>query len=237
MQAKYSFFTAIVSVLVACSADGESADERAADTARVSDARPVVLFVGTSLTAGYGLDPAQAFPALIQRKIDSAGLQFRVVNAGMSGETSAGALRRIDWLLEREPPTVLVIETGANDGLRGQDADSLRWNLEAIIARARELEPAPDVVLLAMEALPNLGEDYGRRFRKVYQDVAGATGVTLVPFFLHDIAGVDSLNQPDGIHPTARGQDIAAQNLWAVLEELLREKASEKASPATGPSR
>lgn len=224
MQAKYSFFTAMVSVLAACSSDGESADAPAADTALVGDARPVVLFVGTSLTAGYGLDPAQAFPALIQRKLDSAGLQFRVVNAGVSGETSAGALRRIDWLLEREPPAVLVIETGANDGLRGQDADSLRWNLEAIIARSRELDPEPHVVLLAMEALPNLGEDYGTRFRKVYQDVAGATGVTLVPFFLRDVAGVDSLNQPDGIHPTARGQDIAARNLWMVLEPLLKKE-------------
>jgi len=223
MQAKYSLWTAIVSGLVACSAGEESAAERAADPTGGADSRPVVLFVGTSLTAGYGLDPDEAFPALIQRKIDSAGLRFRVVNAGVSGETSAGALRRMDWLFEREPPAVVVIETGANDGLRGQNLDTLRQNLEAIIALARERNPAPHVVLLAMEALPNMGRDYVTRFRAVYPEVARATGVTLVPFFLVDVAGVDSLNQPDGIHPTRRGQALVTERVWVGLEPVLRE--------------
>jgi acyl-CoA thioesterase-1 len=223
MQAKYSLWTAIVSGLVACSAGEESAAERAADPTGGADSRPVVLFVGTSLTAGYGLDPDEAFPALIQRKIDSAGLRFRVVNAGVSGETSAGALRRMDWLFEREPPAVVVIETGANDGLRGQNLDSLRQNLEAIIARVRALDPAPHVVLLAMEALPNMGRDYVTRFRAVYPEVARATGVTLIPFFLVDVAGVDSLNQPDGIHPTRQGQALVTERVWVGLEPVLRE--------------
>src|SRR5512139_142066 len=128
------------------------------------DDRPVVLFVGTSLTAGYGVDPDEAFPALVQRKIDAAGLRYRVVNAGVSGETSAGARRRIDWLM-RQRVAVLVLETGANDGLRGQDPDATRENIQAIFDEARRQKAPPRLVLVAMEALPNYGEDYRRHFR------------------------------------------------------------------------
>lgn len=182
---------------------------------------PVVLVIGTSLTAGLGVDPDQAYPALLQRKADSAGLAVRVVNAGVSGETSAGALRRLEWVL-RQPAAVVVIETGANDGLRGQDPDSVRANIQQIIDRVRALQPRPRVLLVGMEAMPNLGADYAGRFRAIYPALARRNGVPLVPFLLEGVAGVDSLNQPDGIHPTAEGQRRVAATVWRYLEPLLR---------------
>ena len=183
-----------------------------------------VVFLGTSLTAGLGIDPSEAYPALLQHKIDSTGLGFVSVNAGVSGETSAGARRRIDWLL-REPAAVLVIETGANDGLRGLDVDSLAANIQAIIDRAREQTPAPRIILVGMEALPNYGFRYARRFKTVYPELAQRNAVPLVPFLLQGVAGVDSLNQADMIHPTASGQRRVAQTLWPLLERVLRGRA------------
>jgi acyl-CoA thioesterase-1 len=181
---------------------------------------PVVLFVGTSLTAGLGLDPSEAYPALIQEKIDEAGLRYRVVNAGVSGETSAGARSRIAWLL-RQPVAVLVVETGANDGLRGQEPGATRDNLQAILDAARRQAPPPRLVLAAMEALPNYGPEYRRRFRAIYPEVAKASGATLVPFLLEGVAGDPRLNQADGIHPTAEGQKVVAENVWRVLRQVL----------------
>lgn len=197
----------------------------AATLAVSPDTIPTIVFLGTSLTAGYGLpDPGLAYPALIQAKLDSAGLRFRAVNAGVSGETSAGALRRIDWLLGRGRIAVLMIETGANDGLRGQDPDSTRANIQAIITKAKALDPAPRLILTGMEAMPNLGAGYTSRFRAVFPDLARANGTVLVPFLLQGVAGVDSLNQADGIHPTPRGQQIVASNVWKALAPLLRER-------------
>ncbi len=191
----------------------------------VADDRPVVLFVGTSLTAGYGIDPDDAFPARIQRKIDAAGLRYRVVNAGVSGETSAGARRRIDWLL-RQRVAVLVLETGANDGLRGQDPEETRRNIQAVFDEAKKQKPPPRLVLVAMEALPNYGEDYRRRFRAIYPELAKANGATLVPFLLDGVAGDPRLNQPDGIHPTAEGHARVAENVWKVLQPILASASS-----------
>ena len=182
---------------------------------------PAIVFLGTSLTAGLGLDLDQAYPAVIQRKVDSLGLNYRVVNAGVSGESSAGALQRIDWVL-REKPEVLVIETGANDGLRGQDVDSIQANIQEIITRVRARSPATRIVLVGMEALPNLGADYARRFRAIYPALARENHVALVPFLLAGVAGVDTLNQQDGIHPTVEGQRMVAQNVWATLAPILR---------------
>lgn len=181
-----------------------------------------VLFLGTSLTAGLGLDPDQAYPALIQQKIDSAGLPYRVQNAGVSGETSAGARRRTDWLFQKSPD-VVVIETGANDMLRGQSPDSVAANIQAIIERAKSLRPTPKIVLVGMQALPNYGSDYARRFAAIYPRLARENGVPLVPFLLAGVAGVDSLNQPDGLHPTAAGQRTVADNVWKTLEPLLEQ--------------
>ena len=191
----------------------------------VGDERPAILFVGTSLTAGLGLDPSEAYPAVVQRKLDVAGLDYRVVNAGVSGETSAGAVRRMDWLL-RQPVAVLVVETGANDGLRGQDPEATRANIQAILDRAREQDPPPRLVVVAMEALPNYGEDYRRRFRAIYPAVAKANDVVLVPFFLEGVAGNPELNQGDGIHPTVEGHERVSENVWAVLEPLLLDPAA-----------
>lgn len=226
MEAKYCW--ALVFVSLAGCGRGESPPPPsttppppAAARAPASDA-PAVLILGTSLTAGLGVDPTQAWPAALQRKLDSAGVRLRVVNAGVSGETSAGALRRIDWLLEREHPAVFILETGGNDGLRGLDPDTLRANILEIFARARALVPQPTLVLMAMEAPPNLGEQYTRAFRAVYPVAASEAGATLVPFFLDGVAGIDSLNQPDGIHPTPRGHALAAANAWRELEGVFR---------------
>jgi acyl-CoA thioesterase-1 len=181
-----------------------------------------VLFLGTSLTAGLGLDPAQAYPQLIAERIRAAGLPHRVVNAGVSGETAAAARRRLDWLLKQRVD-VLVIETGANDGLRGQDPDATRADIQALIDRARQQEPAPRVVLVGMQAPPNLGRPYAERFRAIYPELARANDVVLVPFLLDGVAGVAALNQPDGVHPTAAGQERVAENVWAVLRGVLAE--------------
>lgn len=199
------------------SGDGPTPEAPAPDT------RPAIVFLGTSLTAGYGLgDAGLAYPALIQARLDSAGRRFRVVNAGLSGESSAGALDRIDWLLSRNRVAVLVVETGANDGLRGQDPDSVRARIQRIIDRVRALDQPPRLVIAGMEALPNLGADYGRRFRAIYPALARENDAALIPFLLEGVAGVDSLNQQDGIHPTAQGQRVVAENVWKVLERVTR---------------
>jgi acyl-CoA thioesterase-1 len=186
---------------------------------------PRVLFLGTSLTAGFGLDdPAtDAYPAVIQRVADSVGVKAFVVNAGLSGETSAGALRRVDWLL-REKPDVVVIETGANDGLRGLNPDSTAANLRQIIRRIRAVNPASAILLLQMEAPTNLGPEYTRAFHAVFGKVAVEERVALAPFFLNGVAGIARLNQRDGIHPTPEGARIAAHNLWPSLERVLVRK-------------
>jgi len=193
--------------------------------ASAADDRPVILFVGTSITAGLGLDPSEAYPGLVQEKIDAAGLRYRVVNAGVSGETSAGARRRLGWLLRR-PVAVLVVETGANDGLRGQDPAATRENIQALLDEARRQTPPPKLVLAAMEALPNYGEDYRRRFRAIYPELARANGATLVPFLLDGVAGEARLNQPDGIHPTAEGHALVAATVWKSLRPVLTADSS-----------
>ena len=182
---------------------------------------PVVLFLGTSLTAGYGLPSDEAFPALVQERIDRAGLDYRVVNAGVSGDTSAGGLARIDWLL-RAPVAVLVLELGANDMLRGQDLAELERNLQEIVDRTRSAYPAASLVVAGMRAPPNLGASYVRSFEAVYPALAQKNDGALLPFILEGVAGDSALNQPDGIHPTAEGHQIVAENLWQVLEPVLR---------------
>lgn len=210
----------------ASGAEGAGAAADSVTAAAPADSNPAapanrsLVFLGTSLTAGLGLDPDSAYPALIQRKVDSAGLRYTVVNAGQSGESSAGALRRMDWIL-RQRPAVLVIETGANDGLRGQEPDSTRANIQAMVDRARAQSPDTKVVLAPMEAMPNLGQDYVRRFRAIFPAVAGANGIPLLPFILEGVGGVDSLNQQDGIHPNEAGARLVAANVWRGLRPVL----------------
>jgi len=214
-----------LAVLAGCGgSDRSSTPQRVDSTASTASTAPsdtpAIVFLGTSLTAGLGVELDQAYPALIQQKIDSLGLHYRVVNAGVSGESSAGALNRIDWIL-REKPTVLLIETGANDGLRGQDLDSLKANIQAMINRVHEQAPNTRIILLGMEALPNLGAQYTKTFRAIYPAVAQANHIPLVPFLLTGVAGVDSLNQEDGVHPTPAGHRIIANNVWPTLEAVL----------------
>jgi acyl-CoA thioesterase I len=181
------------------------------------------VFLGTSLTEGAGLPvpETQAWPARLGELAESAGLSVHVVNAGLSGETSAGAVRRLDWILS-ERPDVLVIETGANDGLRGLPIAELHANLNALIARARELHPGIEIALVSMEAPPNLGPVYVEEFRSVFEEVAAARETTLIRFLLDGVAGIPELNQADGIHPTPEGHRIMAQNAWEALEPLIR---------------
>ena len=193
----------------------------ASDTLHPTPYTRLVVFLGTSLTAGLGLDPEQAYPAVIQRKLDSLGLPWRAVNAGVSGETSAGALRRIDWVL-RDRPDILVLETGANDMLRGLNLDSTRSNLEAIVRRARAGDPGVTIVVAGMEAAPNLGQRYAAEFRSLFSGLAEREHLPLIPFLLAGVGGVDSLNQADGIHPTAAGDRIVAENVWRVLGPIVR---------------
>ncbi len=222
MIPRYVLIFGLVASLSGC----EQGDKEPSESPPPSSAadRPTVVFLGTSLTAGLGLEPEQAYPALIQQKIDSAGLDFRVVNAGVSGETSAGARRRVDWLL-RTPVAVLVLETGANDGLRGLPPDSLRANIQAVFDQAKAISPTPKLVLVGMRIPPNYGRAYTERFQAVYPELAEKNDAELVPFLLQDVGGVSRLNQADGIHPTAEGQRVMAETVWRVLGPLLREKA------------
>lgn len=182
---------------------------------------PMVLLLGTSLTAGYGLDPAEAWATLVQAKAESAGLHFRFVNAGVSGETSADALHRIDWLLSQGVPALVLVETGANDALRAQAVDSIRANVHAILARFDTLHPRPVLVLAGMEALPNFGREYARQFREVFKPAAQAYHAVYLPFLLAGVAGVDSLNQRDGVHPNVVGSRRVADNVWRTLGPIL----------------
>lgn len=192
------------------------------DSTNTAGERKAILFLGNSLTAGYGLDPEQAFPALIQQKLDSLGWAFEAVNAGLSGETSSGGLRRLNWLMRRQI-AVLVLALGGNDGLRGIPPELTRQNLQQIIERTREKNPGVRIVLAGMEAPPNMGEDYTRQFRDLYRELAKTSKADLIPFLLKDVGGIPELNLPDGIHPTAEGHRIVAETVWEVLEPVLRE--------------
>ena len=185
-----------------------------------------VLFFGDSLTAGYGLpDPDLAYPALVGDQIRAAGVPVRVVNAGVSGETSAGGKGRIAWALRQTTPDVFVLALGANDGLRGTDPAATRANLDAILSAVEQAAPDARLVVAGMEALPNYGADYGREFREVFPAVAERHGAALVPFLLQDVAGVRRLNQADGVHPTAEGQRIMAETVGEVVVPLARRES------------
>jgi acyl-CoA thioesterase-1 len=181
----------------------------------------VILFAGTSLTAGYGLDPDSAYPQQVQRMIDSVGLKFQVVNAGVSGETSSALLRRLSWLM-REPFELIVIETGANDGMRGVPVATLEQNLQRIIDGVRAGRPRAQIALVQMEAPPNMGIAYTTQFRDVFPAMARKNNVALLPFLLDGVAGVRHLNQGDGIHPNEDGERIVAQNVFKALKPLLQ---------------
>ena len=179
-----------------------------------------ILFFGDSITAGYGLDSENAFPALIQNRLDSLGLEYNVVDAGFSGETSAGGLRRVDWILQ-QPVEIFVLELGGNDGLRGLNPENTKENLQGIIQKVESAYPDATIILAGMEAPPNMGSDYTERFRSIYKELAANNDVIFLPFILEGVAGDPDLNLADGIHPTAEGHEIVAENVWEVLEPLL----------------
>jgi acyl-CoA thioesterase I len=199
---------------------GAAASSTVASSAPATQRLPVVLFFGTSLTAGYGLAPEQAFPALIEKKAQDEGVPIRVVNAGLSGETTAGAVRRIDWVL-RTPADLVVIEGGANDALRGLSPDAARSNLEKLISAVRAKQPSARIALVQMEAPPNYGVSYTRSFRAIYTDVAKKESVPLLPFLLDGVAGISRLNQADGVHPNVVGEGIVANNVWKALKPII----------------
>jgi len=181
----------------------------------------VVLFLGDSITAGYGLDITQAYPALIQEKIDAKNWPFKVVNAGQSGDTTAGGLNRIDWLL-RSRIDVLFLELGANDGLRGLPAENVQKNLQAIIDRVKTKYPEVKIVIAGMKVPPNMGRSYSDQFQSIFVSLAKKNNAPLIPFILEGVGGIRDLNLPDGIHPTARGHEIVAANVWKALEPVLQ---------------
>ena len=191
-------------------------------TLKAETPKKTVVFLGDSLTAGLGVQSTEAFPALVAEKIRAAGLAFDVENAGLSGDTSAGGLRRIDWLLQR-PIDVLVLELGANDGLRGLDLKSMKANLQAIIEKTRAKNPAAKIILAGMQVPPNLGADYANGFQRVYGELARENNATLIPFLLEGVGGRRELNQPDLIHPSPAGHRIIADLVWRTLEPILRQ--------------
>ena len=181
----------------------------------------VILFFGDSLTAGYGLSPEEAFPAVVEKSLQKAGVQARIINAGLSGETSAGGLSRVDWVL-RQPIDVFVLELGANDGLRGLPIRDTRKNLQAIIDKVIFKYPKCKIVLAGMMVPPNMGKEYADSFKRLFGEIAIKNNAVLIPFLLDGVAGIEKLNQPDGIHPTSEGHKIIGENISKIIYPLVQ---------------
>ena len=189
------------------------------DTAATTE-QNTILFFGNSLTAGFGVDPSDAFPALIQNKLDSLHLPFKVINAGVSGETTSGGLGRINWIL-KQPPAIFVLELGGNDGLRGIPIRETKKNLQSIIDRVKQKNPSTKIILAGMMIPPNMGGLYTRDFQNIYPALAASNHVSLIPFLLEGVGGNPVLNQQDGMHPTVEGHKIVAENVWKILQKDL----------------
>lgn len=226
---KLSYFL-ILFLLFSC---GESATKKVEKSATTEDketevlenvlketSSKTILFFGNSLTAGYGLDTKESFPSLIQDRLDSLKLEYTVINAGLSGETTSGGKNRLDWVLKQNVD-IFVLELGANDGLRGIPLKETRNNLQTIIDVVRAKNSETRIVLAGMQIPPNMGQEYTQEFRTIFPDLATKNNLQLIPFLLNGVAGISDLNLPDGIHPTAEGQKIVRDNVWAVLKELL----------------
>lgn len=185
-----------------------------------STQKKTILFFGNSLTAGYGVDPSEAYPALIQEKIDSLHLNYKVINAGVSGETTSDGNSRVDWIL-KQPVDIFVLELGGNDGLRGIPLSVTEKNLQSIIDKVKAKYPGSKIILEGIQIPPNMGQDYTTQFRKIYPQLASKNKIELIPFLLKGVGGDPKLNQRDGIHPTAEGHKIVAENVWEVLKNNL----------------
>ncbi|GGH06003.1 arylesterase [Mucilaginibacter phyllosphaerae] len=206
-----------------CGSKTTSNDTQATDTAKIAASKPTksILVFGDSLTAGYGLDdPSEAYPGILQTKIDSAKLPYTIINGGLSGETSAGGKGRINWLLKQHID-IFVLELGANDGLRGIPVKETEQNLQTIIDRVKAKYPKAKMVMLGMQVPPNMGATYASDFKNMFPKLATKNNMALVPFLLQGVGGVRALNQKDGIHPTAAGDKILANNVWEVIKGIL----------------
>jgi len=212
----------VLCFVLACNDNKTSDGQKNGSEKNVDSAvtKKTIVFFGNSLTAGYGLSPSEAFPAIIQNKIDSLGLPYKVINAGVSGETSSGGNGRIVWIL-KQPLDVFVLELGANDGLRGIPLSETKKSLQSIIDKVKAKYPEAKLVLAGMQIPPNMGVTYTTEFRNIYPDLAKKNAAMLIPFLLEGVGGELKLNQQDGIHPTAEGHQIVAENVWRVLEDLL----------------
>ena len=213
----------VLCFVLACN-DNKTPNAQKNGSANTTDSavkKKTIVFFGNSLTAGYGLSsPSQAFPSLIQIKIDSLGLPYKVINAGVSGETSTGGNARIDWIL-KQPVDVFILELGANDGLRGIPLSQTRESLQSIIDKVKAKNSAAKLVLAGMQIPPNMGASYTTEFKNIYPELARKNNITLIPFILEGVGGEAKLNQEDGIHPTAEGAKIVAENIWKELKPLL----------------
>ncbi len=200
-----------------------STEEAQTETETQESEKDVILFFGNSLTAGMGLEPSEAFPALIQNRLDSLEYDYEVINAGLSGETTASGKNRINWVLNQDVD-IFVLELGANDGLRGIPLEETRKNLQDIINTVKEKNPDTKIVLAGMQIPPNMGEEYTTEFRNIFPELAEENNVELIPFLLEGVAGDPELNQQDGIHPTAEGYKIVTDNVWSVLEDVVEKE-------------
>ncbi len=216
----------LLAVVAACNSKKDTnaskqPEEGKAQPADSSAKVKTIVFFGNSLTAGYGVDPSEAYPALIQNIIDSLHLEYKVINAGVSGETSAGGNGRIDWIL-RQPVDVFVLELGGNDGLRGIPLSETKKNLQAILDKVKAKYPDAKLMLEGMQIPPNMGQQYATEFKNIYPELAAKNNISLIPFILKNVGGDSKLNQQDGIHPTPEGHKIVTQNVWDVLKDILQ---------------
>jgi acyl-CoA thioesterase I len=202
----------------------ESGKNNIPDT--ISGKKKVILFFGNSITAGYGLEVTDYFTTLIQQRIDSLGYKYEVVNAGVSGETTASGSNRVNWVIEKQAVDVFVLELGANDGLRGLPVRETRKNLELIIDRVREVHPEVKIILAGMMVPPSMGSEYSKEFRSIFPEIARKKNTYFIPFILNNVGGIDSLNQEDGIHPNAAGEKIVMENVWEILVKVMDEERS-----------
>ena len=223
----FTLFLSLFTFLILSSCGNSASEKKEKDSGEVkgientdSKKENVILFFGNSLTAGYGLEKDEAFPSLIQEKIDSLELPYKVINAGLSGETTSGGKNRIDWVLKQNVD-VFVLELGANDGLRGIPLTETRKNLQEIIDFVKAKNPDIEIILAGMQIPPNMGQEYTTGFKNIFPELAEENGVHLIPFLLEEVAGNPGLNQQDGIHPTAEGYKIVANNVWQVLEPII----------------
>jgi len=222
---KFRYFLAFA-VLLSCGestkkeVNSELSDDEMVTEEVVDEGGKTILFFGDSLTAGMGLDPENAFPALIQSTLDSLGMDYTVINSGLSGETTTGGKNRLNWVLNQDAD-IFVLELGANDGLRGIPLSETRKNLQFIIDAVREKNPETKIVMAGMQIPPNMGPEYTTEFKTIFPELAEKNDLLLIPFLLEGVAGNPELNQADGIHPTIEGHEIVAANTWAVLKEVV----------------